>query len=526
MEKKDLETEIRELFADAQTATELWLNERHLVPEILNRLGEFQNLNELTLEDIPTIPDEVASLPANTVRILQGGLDRLERFPELKSLYIQITPIPESFTIIDRLKELTINQSFQKAPVPSSIGTLVNLEKLTIEYTYTTDISVLKSLKKLKFLEIIDGKMESIAAIGELSELESLLISANTSYSIEPLKSCTNLKQLELEGEFSDLSPLSGLRQLKQLELEGEFSDLSPLSGLRQLKQLELDCDCTDVTPLSSLHALEELDLSMCFEITSIAPLLGLQNLKTFRAETHFMSQWETRNIPDSPEKIVSQIRQPAEVFQERMEGLIRYLHTFPENVKELLPVRIESVEELLAQIDEATVIRQFQKDFLESIRLLDDPETYEALRLEWYEGGEKNDTFAMGSSWKRCEGPFAYSGTDLIKVEGVTGIEMEEPRWKGSCESEMELDLTPVRWIWYKNIAVKFNKNEKKAEKSIAGTDLHKFYFDAERIFQELFLIKLYQMAGRAYDEIKENKPRFCFLSRHERWPVLISGF
>jgi hypothetical protein len=75
-----------------------------------------------------------------------------------------------------------------------------------------------------------------------------------------------NVRNLDLEGPFADLTPLASLEQITWLRLEGEhFMDLTPLARLPNLRELVLVRERPlDLAPLSDSPSLRAVSVERC----------------------------------------------------------------------------------------------------------------------------------------------------------------------------------------------------------------------------------------------------------------------
>ncbi|OUR94817.1 hypothetical protein A9Q84_17050 [Halobacteriovorax marinus] len=140
------------------------------------------------------------------------------------------------------------------------------------------------------------NKLESLSAIAKLPTGEEYSDGSSINWTfltdISVLREFTNLKELYLRGHsVKNISPLSNLTKLKHLSLSNNLiSDISPLTNLKKLKMLDISRSAipksesipaiTNIMPLVNLTRLEELTLNYQ-DISNITPLMPLANLKT-----------------------------------------------------------------------------------------------------------------------------------------------------------------------------------------------------------------------------------------------------
>lgn len=128
-----------------------------------------------------------------------------------------------------------------------------------------TELSFLKSLKKIEHLILTDNKIKSLDILAQMNHLETLDISFNQVSDLEPLSSLRNLRSINAESnQIESLTPLKNLNMLEEAVFDNNrISDLTPLTRLISLTQLGLAQNkIHDLTPLRQLTSLSQLDVS------------------------------------------------------------------------------------------------------------------------------------------------------------------------------------------------------------------------------------------------------------------------
>ena len=105
-----------------------------------------------------------------------------------------------------------------------------------------TDVSPLKSLTALTYLNLADNRVSDLSPLANLRSLEVLDLFDNEVENVVPLANLENLNELILtENRVGNLGPLTGLTELRILLLkENPIKDFTPLSGLN-LTDLKYD---------------------------------------------------------------------------------------------------------------------------------------------------------------------------------------------------------------------------------------------------------------------------------------------
>jgi len=146
------------------------------------------------------------------------------------------------------------------------------------------DLEPIKHLENLETLLISDTRIVSLQPLTGLRNLKTLILKHSPGLTdLEPLRSLTGLKKLELDGcDISDIGPLESLTDLTDLSIRSNtFSDISSLRGLTKLEKLALN-ENPNLTDISAVAELTRLKL-LCVDgtsVTDIRCLSGLNNLE------------------------------------------------------------------------------------------------------------------------------------------------------------------------------------------------------------------------------------------------------
>lgn len=162
------------------------------------------------------------------------------------------------------------------------LGTMPNLEYLTLVNTRVSDLTPLNGLSKLLSLQTRNSKkLTDLTPLKELPNLRVLVFDNTRVSDLTPLDGLPNLNTLVLRNTLvSDLGPLHGHTNLYSLDLRNSaVSDLTPLRGLHNLRLLDIGhTRVTDLTPLKELQSLYNLDLQNT-SVSDLAPLRELGSL-------------------------------------------------------------------------------------------------------------------------------------------------------------------------------------------------------------------------------------------------------
>ncbi|HLP45294.1 MAG TPA: TIR domain-containing protein [Candidatus Deferrimicrobium sp.] len=104
--------------------------------------------------------------------------------------------------------------------LPALLSKFQRLEKLVLMLNQISDISSLKELKGLTYLNLYENQISDISSIKELKGLTNLDLTSNRISEISSLKKLKGLKELYLfNNKISDISSLKELKNLKKLYL-------------------------------------------------------------------------------------------------------------------------------------------------------------------------------------------------------------------------------------------------------------------------------------------------------------------
>lgn len=146
------------------------------------------------------------------------------------------------------------------------------------------DASFVRSMKRLKVLQLISLKLSDIEPLVGLAELTHLELHSVGVSDLAPLSCLKNINTLELHDlDVSDLSPISSLKKTVYLSLDGlQVDSLAPISTLKALRTLYLNSlPLVDVSPIANLKKLTYLriDSTPVQEFTFLKGLKRLASL-------------------------------------------------------------------------------------------------------------------------------------------------------------------------------------------------------------------------------------------------------
>lgn len=222
---------------------------------------------------LKTIPGEV--LEMSWLEVLNLG-NTYYQWDEKAKIYTKVqtknfgpfNSLAELPTQINQLKELVnLTISGKKDNIweirdLSQLGTMTNLQILSLDYTKVSDLSSLNNLVNLDLLSIANTETVELSP---LFNLKNLNISGTQITDIEILNKFKNLEELNISNNnISNIDPISSLFNLKKLDLSRtKINNLIPLAKLVNLQKLELSY--TLISSLAPIVSLFRKQLLECY---------------------------------------------------------------------------------------------------------------------------------------------------------------------------------------------------------------------------------------------------------------------
>ncbi|XP_052297537.1 disease resistance protein At4g27190-like isoform X1 [Citrus sinensis] len=127
--------------------------------------------------------------------------------------------------------------------LPSSLGCLINLQTLCLDYCRLKDIAIVGQLKKLEILSLVYSDIKQLPlGIGRLTRLQLLDLSNCRSLELIPpnvISKLSRLEELFMHNSFSQWDKVEG----------GSNASLVELKGLSNLTTLEIDVSDSEILP-------------------------------------------------------------------------------------------------------------------------------------------------------------------------------------------------------------------------------------------------------------------------------------
>lgn len=172
-------------------------------------------------------------------------------------------------------------------PVEVKIGgemypvTVTELDLSDRELT-NAQISNLRHMKQLKYLNLKDNYITDLSCLSGLTQLESIHFSNNNVSDISFMKDMNDLRSISAENTgVSDISVLRGKTKLETVFFGDSYvTDITPISDSRGLKQVGFnEAQIPDINALEGMTELEMVCFAGC-GITSLEPLRDCNKLR------------------------------------------------------------------------------------------------------------------------------------------------------------------------------------------------------------------------------------------------------
>ena len=211
--------------------------------------------------------------------ITRADMESLEVLQASKCRFLEQSRVPRWLPLPRRCPDDVFGSDIQDL---SGLEFAINLKELHLAHNKISDVSPLKSLKKLIVLDLHNNfRISDASPLSELTNLTHLSLWGNLVSDVSPLGALTNLIYLSLENNgVSDVSPLKDLTNLIGLDLEtNRISDLSPLKDVTKLTFLDFDSnEISDISLLKDMIMLTQLDGSDN-HISDLSPLSALTKM-------------------------------------------------------------------------------------------------------------------------------------------------------------------------------------------------------------------------------------------------------
>lgn len=169
----------------------------------------------------------------------------------------------------------------------AQISNLRHLKKLTylnLNNNYITDLSCLDGLSALEELHFSNNNVTDISFLDDMDGLRKLSAENNSISDISVLSDKTELEQVFLGDNYvTDISPLKNCRNLRKVGFnEAQIGNLDALSGMTELEMVCLSgCGLYDISPLSDSKGLEYVYLGRN-NLSDLSPLYGCNMIELY----------------------------------------------------------------------------------------------------------------------------------------------------------------------------------------------------------------------------------------------------
>lgn len=202
----------------------------------VERLSGLTNLNSLAIENSAT----------NSVKVTSLSVCKKMPLKELSVMYVEDVAEMDSIRELKGLEDLccTSEEMFRFAPS--------GLRALDFESAEVSGSLELKRFRQLKSLCLHDVKCSSIQGLGSLTDLERLTLCRMPVKNLSEIKSCTRLKSFEVRHCW-DFDEKFGVEDLKGHPLEYLVLEKCPLSRIQGLEECPLEILVIDGAQIKSV---------------------------------------------------------------------------------------------------------------------------------------------------------------------------------------------------------------------------------------------------------------------------------
>ena len=221
-----------------------------------------------------------------------GCLSRLCGLAHLNKLVMacDVMTNVSALSRLTQLKSLTLHKYMSASPcsdsgseIGSVVGTMTNLEELSLYFMSDTNVDWISNLVNLTSLDLTG--VIGIEYVRHLTKLVRLCVYVHNSYvfDLEPLRNLIDLKRLRVRAAHATVQavPLLNLTKLVALMLMAHrITDVGVVWSLVNLEQLKLHGDIQTIPGIEALTKLKSLDLGS----TNLGDVDALRNLTTLTA--------------------------------------------------------------------------------------------------------------------------------------------------------------------------------------------------------------------------------------------------
>ncbi|KAH9687030.1 Disease resistance protein [Citrus sinensis] len=234
----DGDTEAKVKMHDVIHAVAVSIAEEELMFNIPN-VADLEKKMEETVQEGPI----AISLPYRGIQVLPERL----QCPCLELLHTEgdgsLQVSDHFFKGTEGLKVLNFTR-IHFSSLPSSLGCLINLQTLCLDYCRLKDIAIVGQLKKLEILSLVYSDIKQLPLeIGRLTRLQLLDLSNCWSLELIPpnvISKLSRLEELFMHNSFSQWDKVEG----------GSNASLVELKGLSKLTTLEIHVSDSEILPL------------------------------------------------------------------------------------------------------------------------------------------------------------------------------------------------------------------------------------------------------------------------------------
>ncbi|GAY69457.1 hypothetical protein CUMW_272160, partial [Citrus unshiu] len=343
--------------------------------------------------------------------------------------------------------------------LPSSLGCLINLQTLCLDYCRLKDIAIVGQLKKLEILSLVYSDIKQLPlGIGRLTRLQLLDLSNCRSLELIPpnvISKLSRLEELFMHNSFSQWDKVEG----------GSNASLVELKGLSNLTTLEIDVSDSEILPPDFVS-------------------VELERYKIFIGQTsvrrHVTSKTSTLMVLKGPEKVSlllgndrtkMLLKRTEDLRLQSQKGVQNVVHELDdgEGFPRLQHLLVSDCSEILHIVGSVGRVRCKVFPLLESLDLINltnleticysqlrEDQSFSNLRIINVDSCPKLKYLFSFSMAKNLLGLQKVRVKNCDNLKMIIGPDMEKPTTQGFTEINAEDD--PVHQVGIPNSLVNLN--------------------------------------------------------------------
>lgn len=226
-------------------------------------VAQMEELTELEIQAESAVKSLEGLQYCKNLEKFRASLNPIESLEPLKSCTKLDEIVIDNININDYYQDFAYDvlEGYKGTNDLSPLAGLTSLRLLNLNGNKITDISALKNLKNLTYIEMTDNNISDLSPLAGLTKLETLYLNTNQIVDITPLAGLTNLVDLDLWiNKIHDISAISSLTNLEFIDIENNYiGDPAPLANLTKLQDGYFDANYFDLDEPSVVQIMNKV---------------------------------------------------------------------------------------------------------------------------------------------------------------------------------------------------------------------------------------------------------------------------